>query len=348
MCTGITLTGHDGTVVYGRTNEWGGFDMRSRLAVAPRAIDMVGSTPDGEGTGMVWRSRFGFVGLDGLDRPFILDGLNEAGFACGAFYLPGFAEYRPFDPSDASISLGSLEVTHYLLSMCESTEDVAAALGQVQVIPVPLPDLGFAPPLHYLATDRTGNSMVIEYVDGGELKLYDNPLGVITNAPEFDWHLTNLRNYINLSAVELPPVDLESLRLAPLGAGSGMLGLPGDNTPPSRFVRAVAHAQTARATAGGLDTVKEVIRILDNFQLAVGAAEGSGHSHGNTDLPASTQWTTAADTKNLTFYYHTAWNRRLRRVDLSAIGFDGDDVAWAPLDAGREEDIEDVTPRQDQ
>jgi choloylglycine hydrolase len=187
---------------------------------------------------------------------------------------------------------------------------------------------------------------VIEYVNGGQMNLYDNPLGVVTNAPEFGWHLTNLRNYVNLSAVEVPAIELAELELAPLGAGSGLRGIPGDNTPPSRFVRAVAYTQTARPTTGGLDTVREVFRILDQFQLAVGAAEGSDHGSGGEELPASTQWTTAADTANLRYFYHTAWNRRLREIDLNAIDFAAAEVVVQRLDGDdRSEDVQDMTPR---
>lgn len=95
---------------------------------------------------------------------------------------------------------------------------------------------------------------------------------MLTNAPSFDWHMTNLRNYINLSPVALPTKKIEELDFAPIGAGSGFLGTPGDYTPPSRFVRAVAYTQTARKTPDGEEAVYEVFRILDNFNLPLGSA----------------------------------------------------------------------------
>jgi len=346
MCTGITLKGADGTVVYGRTCEWGAFDLKSKVLIVPRNCEMTGSTPENK-PGVQWKSLYGLVGLDALNKPSIIDGINEKGLACGAFYLPGFAEYKTYAPKEAEKSIGELEVVHYILSTCKTVEETHEALKQVNVVPVILKELGFVLPFHYMVTDATGRSIVIEYVNNGELKLYENPLGVITNAPPFDWHLTNLRNYINLSAVAVPPKKLESIQLAPLGAGSGLLGLPGDFTPPSRFVRAIAFTQTARPTKGDLDTVKEVFRILDNFNLGVGLAEGSDiHSIDGDPLLASTQWTTAADTKNLVFYYHTCWNRRLRRIDLKTLDFNMEEVTSIPLDEKREEDLKDITPAQ--
>ena len=343
MCTGIRLIGADGAVVYGRTQEWGAFDLMSDVLIAPRTLEMKSSMPGGK-PGATWQSRYGLVGLNGLKRPFILDGVNEKGLACGAFYLPGFAEYEEYTPENAPMGINSLEVVHYLLSMCASVAEVKAALEQIKVVSVVFKEIGICPPLHYAVTDPSGASLVIEYVNQGELKLYDNPLGVITNAPTFDWHLINLRNYVNLSPVAVPPKKLDDILFTPLGAGSGMLGLPGDFTPPSRFVRAVAFTQTARHTKDGLDTVQEVFRILDNFNIGVGMAEGSDLKKDNPLLGA-TQWTTAIDIKNLVFYYHTCWNRRLRKIDLKALDFEGNEVITLSMDEKRMEDMLDITPR---
>jgi len=345
MCTGITLKGADGTVVYGRTCEWGAFDLKSKVLIVPRNYQMTGSTPENK-HGAQWKSRYGLVGLDALNKPSIIDGINEMGLACGAFYLPGFAEYKTYTPEEAEKSISELEVVHYILSTCKTVEETHQALKHIKVVPVILEELGFVLPFHYMITDARGKSMVIEYVNNGELKLYDNSLGVITNSPTFDWHLINLRNYVNLSAVAIPPKKIEDIHLAPLGAGSGLLGLPGDFTPPSRFVRATAFTQTARPTRGGIDTVKEVFRILDNFNLGVGMAEGSEIHSSDDALLASTQWTTVADTKNLVFYYHTCWNSRLRRIDLKALNFKMNQVISIPLDAKREEDLKDIKPKQ--
>ena len=97
-----------------------------------------------------------------------------------------------------------------------------------------------------MVTDTQGKSIVIEFIEG-EMKIFENPLGIITNAPTFDWHMTNLRNYVNLSAVTIPNKKIEDLDFAALGAGSGMIGLPGDFTPPSRFVRATPNHQAKRS-----------------------------------------------------------------------------------------------------
>lgn len=341
-CTGITLKAKDGAVVYGRTMEWGSFDLNSQVVVYPRGHKFTAHTPDKK-PGVTWKGTFGFVGLDGLDAEVTLDGMNEKGLAVGGFYHPGFAEYQKYDPQKANECMGPADVIAYLLSTCATVDEAKAAIAKVRVTPVVASAIGMAPPAHYLVTEPNGKAVVIEYLKG-ELKLFDAPLGVITNAPAYDWHETNLRNYINLSPVALPGKKIEDLDFKPLGGGSGMIGLPGDFTPPSRFVRAVAFSKTARPTPTGEETVYELFRILDNFNVPLGAAEGEGEAT-TKGMRSSTIWTTVWDTKNQVLYYHTQNNRRVRKVDLSKIDFrSAQEKVRFPLDKVKSQDIEDVTP----
>ena len=184
----------------------------------------------------------------------------------------------------------------------------------------------------------------MEYLDG-QLRIFENPLGVITNAPAYDWHMTNLRNYLNLSAVALPTKNIESMDFSPIGAGSGMIGLPGDFTPPSRFVRAVAWSQTARPVLNSDEAIYELFRILDNFNLPLGAAEGSDSEDIDLEgMRSSTIWTTAWDLSGETLYFHTQHNRRVRKVDLNRIDFSGKKIRHIQLDESKKQDIKDLTP----
>lgn len=339
-CTGITLRAQDGAVVYGRTVEWGAFDLKSRVMVVPRGTELEARL--GEfGAGTTWKAKHGVVGIDALEKPKIVDGMNEKGLAVGAFYLPGFTEYQEFDAASADKSLGPLDLSNYILSSFATITEVRAGLQGIRVVPVVEPALGFPPPLHYIVTDASGEAIVVEYIDGN-LFIFDNPLGVITNSPNFDWHLTNLRNFINLSPTALPTITIDKLDFGPLGAGSGMIGLPGDFTPPSRFVRAVAFSKTARPTATGDETIYEIFRILDSFNVPLGAAEGSALGGDTSDMRSSTIWTAAADTRNLVYYYHTQHNRRVRAVNLGEIDFGSlsPGALFIPLDKKKEQDFE--------
>lgn len=341
-CTGITLKAKDGAVVFGRTLEWGSFDLKSRIVVVPRAYEFTSHLGNGK-TGFGWKTVYGAVGLDAVEKDFIVDGMNEKGLAVNVFYHPGFAEYAKFDPAKAATTIGSLDVCQYLLTTCATVDEAKKAVAAVTVVGVLEPAVGITPPIHLIVTGPIGRAFVIEFTNG-ELKLHDAPLGVITNSPNYDWHITNLRNYLNLSPVALPDKKIEDLNFKPLGGGSGMIGLPGDFTPPSRFVCAVAFAQTARPTGTGTETMYEVFRILDNFNVPLGAAEGEGEAR-TKGMRSATIWTTAYDTKNLVMQYHTMHDRRVRQVDLNKIDFaKRGGLVRVPLDKDDQQDIEDVTP----
>jgi choloylglycine hydrolase len=342
-CTGLTLKAGDGSIVFGRTLEWGSFDLMSRLEVVPRGYVYTTHMPDGK-EGLTWTSKYGLVGIDAVGKIIIVEGMNEKGLAVGLFYHPGFAEYETYDPTRASQSLGPTDVGQYLLTNFATVDEVRDALSKVHVVPVVEPALGFAVPVHFIVTEPSGKAIVVEYLKG-ELKVFDAALGVITNAPSYEWHETNLRNYINVSPVALPGKKIGDLNFKPLGGGSGMIGLPGDFTPPSRFIRAVAFSKTARPTPTGEETIYEIFRILDNFNVPLGASEGTGDDR-TKGMRSSTIWTSASDTNGKVFYYHTQHNRRVRKVDLAKIDFDSfHEIAHQPLDKIKAQDIEDVTPK---
>jgi len=232
------------------------------------------------------------------------------------------------------------------LSQFSTIDEVKAGMNKINVVGVFEEQIGQQIDAHYIVTEPSGKSIVIEFTDQ-KVKIHDNPLGVITNAPNYDWHMTNLRNYINLSPVAIPTKKIEDLDFSPLGGGSGLIGLPGDFTPPSRFIRAVAFSQTARKTSDGLDASTELFRILDNFNVPLGAAEGSSLANSEDNLKSATLYTTAWDTRNLTFYYHTQYDRRVRILDFSDIDFKPKDgkIKYYPMDKEKKQDMENVLLR---
>jgi choloylglycine hydrolase len=141
------------------------------------------------------------------------------------------------------------EYGNWLLGNFSSVEEVKANFDKVVIVPVVVAQIKQAPPVHFVVHYRAGKSVVIEPIDGG-LKIYDDPLRVMANSPTFDWHMTNLSNYINLSVLNVPPVQLSGLKLAQFGQGSGLHGFPGDYTSPLRFVRYSRSRETVIALAG--------------------------------------------------------------------------------------------------
>ncbi|MBV9906631.1 MAG: linear amide C-N hydrolase, partial [Hyphomicrobiales bacterium] len=147
-----------------------------------------------------------------------------------------------------------------------------------------------------------------------------------TNSPGFDWHMTNLRNYVNFSLENHPPIQLGPVKLEPFGQGSGMLGMPGDFTPPSRFVRAVAFSQSVLEPKTGDDAVTTAFHILNNFDIPKGSTrEAEKDEHGNI-VAEYTVWTAASDLKAKRYYFRTYDDSRIRMVDLMKMNLDAKDI----------------------
>jgi choloylglycine hydrolase len=322
-CTGIRLTAQDGTVVHARTLEFG-IDIHSDVLVVPRGYPRTGTTPDGK-EGLTWKTKYASVGLNGVGLPFLFDGLNEKGLAAGTFYFPTSTGYMSYKAADAGKTMAIWEVGSWMLENFASVEEVKANIGKIVVPAVVFAGWGFPPEAHLVVHDASGKSIVIEYV-GGKLNVYDNPLGVITNSPAFDWQMTNLRNYVNFSMTNVPPVKLGPVTLEPFGQGSGMLGLPGDFTPPSRFVRAVAFSLSVLPSKTGHDAILEAFHVLNQFDIPKGAArEHEKDAHGNV-LADYTLWTSASDLKTKRYYFRTYDNSQIRMLDLMKMDLDAKDI----------------------
>jgi choloylglycine hydrolase len=328
-CTGIQLKARDGSVVYGRTLEFPS-PLLSQVIFIPRNYGYQGVGPTGQKDGISWRTKYAIVGANGLGEDIILDGLNEKGLALGMFFFPGYAQYQNVLPSQAGQSLTCLQLSVWILSNCATINDVKTMLPNVMVNTSPYPaPKGQPEPVHYNIHDEMGNALVIEYV-GGKLNVYDNPIGVLTNAPTFDWHTTNLNNYINLSPMNADTAVIDRDTFAPFGQGSGMLGLPGDYTPPSRFVRAVAYSKSTEPVNTAEDAVFRLFHILDNFDIPVGTVRG--YNSRGALKEDYTLWTTANDLRNKRFYFHTEKSRIIRMVDLNHLNANSSKILYFSMD----------------
>jgi choloylglycine hydrolase len=334
-CTGITIKPKDGSIIFARTLEFG-MDLKSNILIVPRGKEYVGTAP-GDKTGLRWRTKYGVVGANAFDLPVVVDGLNEKGLSVGLFYFPDFAKYQEVKGDDFGKALAPWELGFFLLGTCSDVKEAVAAAKSVRVGEVVQKYMGFAPPVHYIVTDASGKSVVLEHIDG-ELKVHANPFGVMSNSPTFDWHMTNLGNYVTVSPKNMEKIDLAGKEIKGLGQGSGMLGLPGDFTPPSRFVRAVAFSKTALPVEKAKDGVLQAFHILNQFDIPKGAARANDQGKEVSDY---TLWTSAADLKNLRYYFRTFDNSRIRMVDMKAVDLDAKEIRTISMKG--EEEIEDVS-----
>lgn len=320
MCTGISLKSADGGVVAARTVEWALSDAHhDRVGVFGRGRRSTAQTPTGR-DGKQWVGPYGFVSLTAYGQPYGPDGMNEAGLYVGVYYFPGCYSPAPFDPAERERTASVGDFMQWMLSSFTTVAEVREHLDEIRVVDVVDPRFGGAPlPFHWKVADPSGASIIIEITDGGRVSVHDAFLGVVANSPTYDWHLTNLRNYIGLTAEPSALLTIGGLRLAPFGGGSGLVGLPGDYSPPSRFVRAAALTALARPLATSTEAVFEAFRILDSFNITVGATAPAGQQA--TDIVSATQLTTACDLSTRTLYFHSMHNRQVRAVRLDDIDF---------------------------
>ena len=331
-CTGISLKSKDGAHVYARTCEWGGSDLESRYVVVPRNDRAVSMTPTGR-NGLEYVSRYGYVGVSVSQDTFVTEGMNETGLSAGLFFFPGYGEYVPYDSTMNASTIVDVELTGWILANFSSIDEVKEAMSCIRVVALS-PQAGTA---HWRVAEPSGRQIVIE-ITGGVPHFFENRLGVLTNSPGFEWQMTNLNNYVNVFTGQANPLKLtDEVTLSQFGAGAGLHGLPGDITPPSRFVRAAFYKATAPQYDTSEATVMETFQILNNFDIPIGIEFATGQIP--ADIPSATQWTSATDMKNKMIYYRTMHDSAIRSIDLKQIDFNKIAYQAVPLDQVKEQPI---------
>ncbi len=324
-CTGITLKTVDGKLVPARTIEWGGSNLNSRYVVVPRGYAQQSMTPGGKTEGMRFSARYGYVGLSVEMKEFVAEGINEAGLSAGLFYFPGYGKYEDYDECLKESSIADLQLVSWILGNFKTVEEVKEGMKNVHVIAID----PRASTIHWRITDKSGKQMIIEIIDG-KTNFHEDGIGVLTNSPDFRWQMTNLNNYVNLYPGGAKPQKIGEMNLNAFGAGSGFLGIPGDVTPPSRFVRAAFFQNTAPAQKDEESAALQAFQILNNFDIPMGVEFGAGEIP--ADIPSATQWTSATDMYNLKIYYRTMYNSSIRCIDLKTIDFSKVKYTDMPLD----------------
>jgi choloylglycine hydrolase len=324
MCTDFLLQAadKDNSVVVGRSMEFGD-DLGSQILVGGRGTKKQSAAPDSPKGGLSWTAKYGYVGLNvaGLELPHLIcDGMNEKGLSIGALWLPGFTEYSPAVSNKAQ----ALDVKHFanwVLGNFATVAEVEAGLTGVQIWGNA--SLSTHVPMHFSIHDASGTSVVIEFLaDNPQGKVQPNTVGVLTNAPPFAWQLTNIGNYVGLSSVDAEPIAIGGNTYYPPGHGSGMRGVPGDSTPPSRFMRILFQKQFATQPANNTDAISQALHLLNTVDIPLGtsaAQQEQKPSKGNDDY---TQWVVVKALTARTFSYRTAGNPTLMQINFADLDLD--------------------------
>jgi len=310
MCTNFKIKpSKDGTVVVGRTMEFPDlipWEVQVVAAGVPRASA-------GVKNGLAWTPQYGVVGMGAMGDGLLADGMNTEGLSAHALYMAGFCDYAA--PAGTGNDISEMDVIAYLLGTCKNVAEAKSAAATLNVVGVD-PGVGFVPPLHFLLHDATA-SIAIEFRPEG-MSIVDNPCGVGTNPPFLDWHITNLRNYVGISAVN-PTTTVHDTVLHPLGQGGGLLGLPGDYTPPSRFVRAAALMLLIDQPADAASAEAACLHVLNSFDIPAGLI--SEEFKPGQMVPEVTSWVTVCNLTDSRYGYRTIGDPVPYVVDLTTTDF---------------------------
>ncbi|MBP7242042.1 choloylglycine hydrolase family protein [Amaricoccus sp.] len=295
-CTAVDITAADRSVVAGRTMEWA-YDMDWTLRSFPKGTTLSLTAPPDLGLpAHEVATTHAFVGVSAEIIPggAVLEGQNDAGLGMSGNFLPGFTEYQTVTKADASY-VSILTFGSWALGMHGSVAEIRAALPGTKVwADSSLPSGPTPPTIHMVFTDRGGDSVIVEYV-GGELRMHDNVAGVLTNAPTYDWHLLNARNYLSLSTVGVESRRIGDVDVTAIGQGGGLVGLPGDYTPPSRFLRAAFLRHAVETPEDADAAVQAVAHILNTVDIPLGVAQSKA---GDRVISDYTQWVAIKDLTN--------------------------------------------------
>lgn len=308
-----------------------------------------------------WTGTYGFVGVaftpsGGNGNLVFVDGINQQGLSCAGLWLPGTQYLLAASPGTTPVEF--FDFCAWVMSQFDNVGDVATALQQISVISSNA-EAGQEAPLHFITSDSTGASLVVEII-GGAIQMYppspDEPVpaaaaGVLTNAPTYDWQCTNLINYLHLSLVG----SATGTSAEKPSVGSTLLGLPGDPMSSSRFIRACAFREginkllpadgkgwlPAPPQVGGTGSTQTMVNVAIQLVQMIQAtpyATSLVPAQPTPTPPSSpwspyltvgdwTLWQVARDHTNQVFYFSNAFNSTLQAVNLNAVNFGGGSVS---------------------
>ena len=328
MCTHILIPSHHGLHISGRTLDFVAkldwvIELVPRKQEFPKDKWFRWKGPNWKD----WKNRFAYLGVTAdlgahhRPLPWCGDGLNEAGLSAASLWLPGSEYQEPTGANKEKEAVSMVDFVAWILGNFEYVDELIAALDDIIVVPL-LKVLDSKPPFHYVVIDRKGDGLVLEFFNKNmQLHKIDN--GVLANAPGYEWHHINLSNYENLS-VKNGKEEWFGQEVN----GSGLVGMPGDATPPSRFVRATKLVESIFHYKDEQEAVGLAIQILQNLAVPYGTIEKGKEGiipplDPNKRMADFTQWSVVRDHTNRALYFCSAFNhvlRSLRFDELDLVG----------------------------
>lgn len=255
------------------------------------------------------KTKYAIIGMGTVieDYPLYADAGNEKGLCMAGLYFPGNAVY--FEEKEKAINIASFELIPWCLGNFSSIAELREVLEKInitnQTFQKNMPVLD----LHWMISDEK-ECIVLEQTKKG-LQIYENPYGVLTNNPPFDFHQTNINNYMNISAKFPSNMFSEEISLKPYGQGMGMMGLPGDVTPTSRFVRAVFYKFNSITDEDEESSISQFFHILDSVSMIKGSVITK------ENLYDMTTYSSCINASKGIYYFKTYYNNQIHAVSLN-------------------------------
>lgn len=280
------------------------FTLGGSVAIAPRGFDL----GFGKHLAMIGMA----VIKDGM--PLFADGMNEAGLCMAALSFPDCV----YQESGKVGAIPPFSLIPLVLGSCHNIDEARALLEKTAITDIPFSEDTPNTPLHWHIADKNG-ALVAEPSAGG-LLIHEDPVGVLTNSPPFSFHLTNLRQYLHLTAHY--PESSFGAKLEPLGRGYGTMGLPGDLSPTSRYVRAAFLKYNSPPETDEQRNIAQLFHILANVAMPRGSVTTAD---GRQEVTAYT--CCMSGTKYL---YRTYYGRCTHNVDLYSTDPDLEELVCIP------------------
>ena len=317
MCTAATYKTKD--FYFGRTLDYE-FSYGDEVVVMPRNYPLRFRSAAASGTQY---AMIGMAYVAGND-PLFYDGINEKGLGMAGLNFVGNAHYNK--RTEGRDNIAQFEFIPWILSQCASVKEARELISRINLLDEPYSEQLPVAQLHWMIADRDEAITVESMRDG--LKVHDNPLGVMTNNPPFDQQMFALNNYMNLSPKQ--PQNCWNIPLTAYSRGMGALGLPGDLSSQSRFVR-VAYTK-AHSVSGDSETesVSQFFHILGSVDQQRGCCDVGEEEY------EITLYTSCCNADKGIYYYTTYDNHQITAVDMHREDLDGETLARYPLILGEQ------------
>ena len=319
MCTAITYQTKD--FYFGRTLDYE-HSFSEEVTITPRKFPLVFRHQD------THNDHYAIIGMAcvGRDYPLYFDAVNERGLAMAGLNFVGNAHYH--QPVACKDNVASFEFIPWILSQCASVAEARKMLGRVNITDTAFLDKVPPSQLHWMIADRE-EAITVESMEDG-LHIYENPVGVLTNNPSFDDQMFRLNDYMHLSSKSPENHFSEKLDLQHYSRGMGALGLPGDLSSQSRFVRAAFTKLNSVSGDSEGDSVSQFFHVLETVTQTRGCCEVA---EGEYEM---TIYTSCCNADKGIYYYTTYDNHQISAVDMHRENLDGSALIRYPLTHGEQ------------